>query len=220
MNTQRRTFGVLLAAAMLCRQGLAQQGQPRGMNPAQKMLIPSLPVLPWMSIAETRMSQVRGPIQQLIASHQGSVMVTDGQSVETGGSFINLATASKFGLLGIDGLSMLTLDFDRGGTAQLVAMTINRGWRDKNIGPLIRSLAARYASITEPVTIGDPESEATDRTVLFDIGRFIIEVQIPQHGTFLTTTFTTKALLQRLRTADRSIEILRPYLEGSGANLR
>jgi hypothetical protein len=99
-------------------------------------------------------------------------------------------------------------------------MSIDRGWQDRNIAPLLRSLSSRYSSITEPVTIGDPESEATDRTVLFDIGRFIIEVQIPQHGTFVTATFTTKALLHRMRSADRTIEPIRPYLETPGANLR
>lgn len=52
----------------------AQQGSKSptgGMTEEQKLLIPSLPVLPWLSVGETKQSQVRAPVQQLISAHQG-----------------------------------------------------------------------------------------------------------------------------------------------------
>jgi hypothetical protein len=212
----RRVF--VLLAGITAVQSLANAQQANGirgggMTEQQKMLIPSLPVFPWLSIAETKKTQVRSPIQSLISSHQGYVMVTDGQSVETGGAFINLATSSKQGLLGIDGCSMINLDFGPDETAQLVSLSIDRGWRNKNVQPLISSLTGRYAAITPPIFIRDGESEATDATALFDIGRFVVEALIPQHGTLLTVNFTTKDLLAKLRTADRTIDLIRPYLQ-------
>ena len=214
MFTTRRSSVLYIAAFSLSPFAAVAAGPSgkSGMSELQKMMITALPVLPWLSLGETRQSEVRAPLQQLISSHQGYVMVTDGTSVETGGSFINLATSSKAGLMGIAGCQMLNLDFDGSGKAQLVSLSVDRGWRDKNVAPLVSSLTQRYASITTPVTIRDSESEATDATVLFDIGRFIVEVQLPQHGTLVTVNFTTKALLTRLRIADGTFKTLAPYL--------
>lgn len=217
-NISRRSALTYLAGAVFGPASALAAGpsqpQPKGgMSELQKQMITSLPVLPWLSLGETTMSQTRAPIQQLIASHQGYVMVTDGTSVSTGGSFINLASPSKNGLMGVPGCKMLLLDFEGTSKAQLVTLSIDRGWRNKHEAPLIDSLTSRYASISPPVTLRNGESEASDRTVLFDIGRFVIEAQLPQHGTFLTVTFTTKALLRTLRTMDGTVKMLAPYLQ-------
>lgn len=209
-------FGIFAAHQPLAHAQQVNGVRGGGMTDQQKMLIPSLPVFPWLSIAETKKTQVRSPIQAMITSHQGYVMLTDGVSVETGGAFINLATSSKQGLLGIDGCSMINLDFGPDDKAQLVSLSIDRGWRNKTVQPLIASLTSRYAAITPPVFIRDGDSEATDATVLFDIGRFVVEALIPQHGTLLTVNFTTKELLTKLRTADRTIDLIRPYLQIPG----
>ena len=129
----RRVFLLLAGIAAVQSHANAQQAngvRGGGMTEQQKMLIPSLPVFPWLSIAETKKTQVRSHIQSLISSHQGYVMVTDGQSVETGGAFINLATSSKQGLLGIDGCSMINLDFGPDEKAELVSLSIDRGLRN------------------------------------------------------------------------------------------
>lgn len=217
----RRPFLGLMASLLLAPFAQAQQAgasRSAGMTQAQKMLITSLPVFPWLTLAETRMTHVRGPLQQLVNSHQGYVMVTDGVSAETGGTFVNLATSSKNGLVGIPGCKIVVLDFGKEDRAQLVSLTIDRGWRDKNVEPTIAALTSRYASITSPIILRDSESEATDTTVLFDIGRFIIEARIPQHGSAVLVTFTTKEILRQLRTNDRTIEHLRPILDRSPAS--
>lgn len=217
MTITRRISILQLGALFLLSQSAVSAPVPgeqrAGMSELQKQMITALPVLPWLNLGETTQSDVRAPIQQLISSHRGHIMVTDGISVETGGAFINLASAGKHGLMGIPGANMLRLDFDGSNKAQLVELTVDRGWRNKNAAPLLQSLSGRYSSITPPVTIRDGESEASDSTVLFDIGRFVVEAQIPQHGTYLTVTFTTKELLKKLRTADGTVKPLLPYLQ-------
>lgn len=211
----RRSLVALASAMAVHPFGFAQQQSQQGMTPQQRMLIESLPVLPWLSIGETKKNEVRGPIQQAISSHRGAVMLTDGTTPDTNGYFINLASSSKFGLLGIDGCQMAKFEFGSNERAQLVWLSIDRGWKDKFIKPTISALANRYASIVEPVYLRDGDSEATDTTVLWDIGRFVIEAVIPQHSTMFNVTFTTKDILRKLRTIDRTVEPLRPYLDGT-----
>lgn len=211
----RRSLVALVSAMAAPPFALAQQQSPQGMTPQQRMLIESLPVLPWLSIGETKKNEVRGPIQQAISSHRGSVMLSDGTTPDTNGYFISLASSSKFGLLGIDGCQMAKFEFGSNDRAQLVWLSIDRGWKDKYIKPTINALANRYASIVEPVYLRDGESEATDTTVLWDIGRFVIEAVIPEHSTMFNVTFTTKDILRKLRTIDRTVDPLRPYLDGT-----
>lgn len=211
----RRSLVALVSAMAVHPFALAQQQSHQGMTPQQRMLIESLPVLPWLSIGETKKNEVRGPIQQAISSHRGSVMLSDGTTPDTNGYFISLASSSKFGLLGIDGCQMAKFEFGSNDRAQLVWLSIDRGWKDKYIKPTINALANRYASIVEPVYLRDGESEATDTTVLWDIGRFVIEAVIPEHSTMFNVTFTTKDILRKLRTIDRTVDPLRPYLDGT-----
>lgn len=214
-SLSRRSLVALVTAMAVPPFALAQQQSQQGMTPQQRMLIESLPVLPWLSIGETKKNEVRGPIQQAISSHRGSVMLSDGTTPDTNGYFINLASSSKFGLLGIDGCQMAKFEFGSNDRAQLVWLSIDRGWKDKYIRPTISALANRYASIVEPVYLRDGESEATDTTVLWDIGRFVIEAVIPEHSTMFNVTFTTKDILRKLRTIDRTVDPLRPYLDGT-----
>ena len=191
----------------------ASTARPGGMTDIQRRLIPSLPVFSWLSVGETTKTQLLPKLQQIISSQQSHVMVTSGESAETGGEFINLASASKVGLMGIPGCQIVSINFATDGKTQLVTWSVDRGWNDKHVQPLIATLTNRYSSISSPIVLRDSESEATDMTILFDIGRFIVELQVPQHGSLLTATFTTKTILTQLRTADRTIDLLRPYLK-------
>ncbi len=212
----RREVALALLVSTCVPQALAQKsspGQPGGMTDIQRSLIPSLPVFSWLSVGETTKAQLMPKLQQVITSQQSHVMVTSGDSAETGGEFVNLASASKAGLMGIPGCQIVNINFGSDGKAQLVTWSVDRGWNDKNVQPLIATLTNRYSAISRPVVLRDSDSEATDTTILFDIGRFIVELQVPQHGSLLTATFTTKSMLAQLRAADRTIDILRPYLK-------
>jgi hypothetical protein len=179
----------------------------------QGQLLRSLPVFPWLKIGETSINDVRVPIQQLKTTYGGRLLLKDGASPETGGTFINLSAAVSGGLLGEPGLTMLTIDFDQQNKAQMAVFWVSKGWGDANIRPLVERVSARYANYANPVVISDPESEATDKTVLYDMGRFVAEIRVPQQGSYAFVTFTTKELLKKIRMMDGTYDLLKKYLE-------
>ena len=218
LNSFRSAYivGIVISVCLFSTTSFAQSPSENvrpGMTDLQRNLIPALPVFPWLSVGETKKVQLLPKLQQIISSEPAHVMVTSGSSADTGGEFVNLASVSKAGLLGIPGCQIVNIDFAADGKAQLVTWFVDRGWNDKNVQPLIVSLSKRYSAISPPRFLRDSETEATDTTILFDIGRFIVELQVPQHGSLLTVTFTTKTILAQLRTADRTIDVLRPYLK-------
>ena len=202
----RRALGGF--AAMLCLMGsMPALAKPTEAQIARNSFVQGIPVLPWLILGETTQQQVRPQIQQLKTQYQGMLLVSDGVSVETGGYFINLATAIPQGMLNEQGLQMVTLDFDAQQKLQLVVFRVNRGWNDKNLSPFVERMKRRYSNLANPDYLVDPLSEATDKVIIFDIGKFVIELQLPQHGTYATGTFTTKGILNKLRTVDGTIHI-------------
>lgn len=208
----RRNISLAMVFAILLASG-ATQARPTDAQIARNNFVQSIPVLPWLKLAETTVHEVRTPIQQLKNQYQGALLIQEGTSAETGGMFINLSMALPQGMLNEPGLQMLTLDFDERKILQMVVFRINRGWKDRNLTPLVERMTGRYRNLAEPDFLGDPDSEATDKTLLFDIGRFAIEVRLPQHGTYATATFTTKTILKRLRTVDSTIHIFGDMLD-------
>lgn len=208
----RRNISLAMVFAILLASG-ATQARPTDAQIARNNFVQSIPVLPWLKLAETTVHEVRTPIQQLKNQYQGALLIQEGTSAETGGMFINLSMALPQGMLNEPGLQMLTLDFDERKILQMVVFRINRGWKDRNLTPLVERMTGRYRNLAEPDFLGDPDSEATDKTLLFDIGRFAIEVRLPQHGTYATATFTTKTILKRLRTVDSTIQIFGDILD-------
>lgn len=208
----RRNISLAMVFAILLASG-ATQARPTDAQIARNNFVQSIPVLPWLKLAETTVHEVRTPIQQLKNQYQGALLIQEGTSAETGGMFINLSMALPQGMLNEPGLQMLTLDFDERKILQMVVFRINRGWKDRNLTPLVERMTGRYRNLAEPDFLGDPDSEATDKTLLFDIGRFAIEVRLPQHGTYATATFTTKTILKRLRTVDSTIHIFGDILD-------
>lgn len=208
----RRNISLAMVFAILLASG-ATQARPTDAQIARNNFVQSIPVLPWLKLAETTIHEVRTPIQQLKSQYQGALLIQEGTSAETGGMFINLSMALPEGMLNEPGLQMLTLDFDERKILQMVVFRVNRGWKDRNLTPLVERMTGRYRNLAEPDFLGDPDSEATDKTLLFDIGRFAIEVRLPQHGTYATATFTTKTILKRLRTVDSTIHIFGDMLD-------
>ncbi|MGG4053333.1 MULTISPECIES: hypothetical protein [Delftia] len=208
----RRNISLAMVFAIVLASG-ATQAKPTDAQIARNNFVQSIPVLPWLKLAETTIHEVRTPIQQLKSQYQGALLIQEGTSAETGGMFINLSMALPEGMLNEPGLQMLTLDFDERKILQMVVFRVNRGWKDRNLTPLVERMTGRYRNLAEPDFLGDPDSEATDKTLLFDIGRFAIEVRLPQHGTYATATFTTKTILKRLRTVDSTIHIFGDMLD-------
>ena len=205
-NISRRVLGGVAAKLCLvyCMPALAK---PTDAQIARNGFVQAIPVLPWLTLGETTKQQVLPQVQRLKTQYQGALLVSDGVSVETGGYFINLATAIPQGMLNEQGLQMLTLDFDARQVLQLVVFQINRGWKDKNLPPFVERMKRRYSNLANPDYLGDPLSEATDKVIIFDIGKFVIELRLPQHGTYATGTLTTKEILRKLRAIDGTIHI-------------
>lgn len=181
--------------------------KPTDAQIARNRFVESIPVLPWLTLGETTINQARVPIQRLKTDMGGSLLIREGESVETGGKFIHLATALKQGMLNEQGMQMLTLDFDARNKLQMAVFWINRGWNDKNLAPFVARMSSRYATLAIPDHLYDPESEATDKIIIFEIGKYVIELRLPQHGTYATATFTTKEILGKLRSLDGTIHL-------------
>lgn len=183
-------------------------------KPAQH-LVAAIPVFPWLLIGQTTLSEMRGPVQAMLSANPRP-WYRDGPSEITGGTFLSISTLAGNGVANEDGLRIFTTVFDRNQRAQLVIFVVEKGWKDANVQPLINRMTARYAAYASPVRIQDGDSDATDYYIFFDIGRFCIEITIPQHGTNATVYFTTKEIHRQLRMADRTYELFVPYLEKSG----
>jgi len=208
-SCSRRYF--LTSAASLVSVPFAAQAQSR----VGKQLVASIPVFPWLLIGQTTLSEMRGPVQALLNANPRP-WYRDGASEITGGTYMTISTLAGNGVANEDGVRIFTTVFDKNQRAQLAIFVVDKGWNDVNVQPLLKRMTARYASYASPVRIQDGDSEATDYYYYFDIGRFCIEIAIPQHGTNATVYFTTKEIHRQLRMADRTYDLFKPYLEQSG----
>ena len=226
---QHRSPGPLSAAisrrdALFLIGGSAAAPWASAQGTAGKHLVASIPVLPWLSIGQTTENDVRGPVQSLMNA-KPRPWFRDGASEITGGRYMSISSLAGRGVAGEEGLKILTMVFDTARRAQLAIMTVDKGWNGANVEPLIARMTARYRSYAQPVRIRDGDSEATDLYIFFDIGRFCIEIAIPQHGSYASVHFTTKAIHKLIRTADGTFDLFVPYLEktsspaGSSSNL-
>ena len=213
-STRRATLlklGAVLMMGSPVTSSFAQQA--RGQQALRNRMLQSLPVLPWLELGETTLNQVRPIAESMINSNPGKVLVSYADSAETGGTFMSFATASKSGLLDDPTLQIFRIDFDERDRAQMLVMMFDRGWKDKNVQPILERITRKLAPYTAPIPLTDADSEATDKTYLYDIGKFAVELRVPQFGSYVTATFTTKVLLRKLRTLDRSIEMFKSYLD-------
>lgn len=179
-----------------------------------KELIASVPVFPWLNIGQTTLQNAQGPIQAMLSSSPPPLF-REGPSEITGGSFMTVSSLHGSGMLGETGLRVLTIVFDKNKCAQLAIFVVDRGWNNANTQPLLNRIAERYSSYAEPVRIQDAQSDATDVYYFFDLGRFVIEISVPQFGDFLQVVFTTKEIHAQMRMADRTYDLFKPYLGGA-----
>jgi len=184
----------------------------KAQSKATQHLVAAIPVFPWLQIGQTTLSEMRGPVQAMLSANPRP-WYRDGPSEITGGTFMTVSTLAGNGVANEDGLRIFTTVFDTNQRAQLAIFVVEKGWNDANVQPLIKRMTARYSAYASPVRIQDGESDATDYYIFFDIGRFCIEITIPQHGTNATVYFTTKEIHRKLRMADRTYDLFKPYLE-------
>lgn len=177
-----------------------------------KELIPSIPVFPWLKVGETTYDAAKVVYQRMLTSSSPRPWFREGGSEITGGTYMTISELSSKGMLGELGLKVITTVFDVRKKTQMVIFLLDRGWNDANVGPLIARMEERYAQYADPIRIQDDRGESSDYYIIFNMGRFIVEISIPQHGTFLSVHFTTKELHSRIRAADGTYELFAKYL--------
>ncbi|KLR58999.1 hypothetical protein OX89_04225 [Diaphorobacter sp. J5-51] len=182
------------------------------MNEMQRQMLTSLPVFPWLSLLESTPTKIQSHVQTLITSAPGILHAWSDSGV-TGGDALNISKPLGSGLLGEQDLKILSMAFNASRKLELVTFMVDRGWKNANAQPLVNRITSRYSMYASPVRIMDGESEATDQYFLFDIGKFVIEIAVPQHGSFLPVYFTTKEIHKKIRTMDGTYDIFRESLE-------
>ena len=185
------------------------------MNEAQRQMLTTLPVFPWLVLQQSTTSSIQSNVQALVNSVQG-ITHTWGGSEITGGETLNINKVLGEGLLGEKDLRILSISFSPSRKLELVTFMVDRGWKNANVQPLIDRISARYAMYASPVKIMDGQSEATDQYFVFDIGRFVIEIAVPQHGTFIPVYFTTKEIHRKMRITDNTYDLFKEHLEKVG----
>lgn len=185
---------------------------------AQRQMLTSLPVTPWLSLRESTISSVQQKLQQIIDARPG-IVPQWGDSQITGGALVTVSSVAGAGLLGEKGLRIFSLNFDLSQKLELVIFMFERGFGGANIGITLDRVARRFSKYASPIKIMDNTSEAADKYYIFDIGRFVIEVAIPQFGTFVTVNFSSKDTHKKMRIADSSYDLFMPVLE-RGISLR
>ncbi len=207
MTSMRNRRQVLNALAV----AFAMPWSANAQNRAAKELIAGISVLPWLTVGHSTVDSVRGPIQALMNASPRP-WYREGRSEITGGSVMTVSTLAGDGMVGEKGLRILSMVFDPSKRLQLAIFMVQRGWKDANVNPLIQRISNRYSALAAPVRIQDRQSEASDYYVFFDMGRFIVEISIPQSGDLIEVNFTTKEIHARMRMADGTYELFKPYL--------
>ena len=185
------------------------------MNEAQRQMLTTLPVFPWLILQETTISNIQNNVQRLVNSEPG-ITHAWGDSAITGGDVLNVNKSLGGGLLGETDLRILSIAFNPSRKLELVTFMVDRGWKNRNVQPLIDKITERYATYASPVKIMDGKSEATDQYFVFDIGRFVIEIAVPQHGSFVPVYFTTKNTHRKMRVMDNTYDLFQAHLEKLG----
>lgn len=203
----RRQFTVALAAGCWALAAGAQDKR------IPKELIPSVPVFPWLTIGETSYDAAKAVYQRMLTSSSPRPWFREGASEITGGTFMTISELSSKGMAGELGLKVITTVFDTQKKAQMAIFLLDRGWNDANVNPLIARMEGRYTLYADPIRVQDDRGESSDYYIIFDMGRFIVEISIPQHGTFLSVYFTTKELHRKIRIADGTYELFKKHLE-------
>lgn len=211
--------GVLASVSVISSRALSQTNATLGqLTEAQRKMLTSLPVTSWLSVCQTTTAQVQANLQRIVNQHPG-IIPNWGQSEITGGPSVTISSAVGHGLLDEKGLRIFSLIFDPSNRLELVTFMFDRGWAEANVDPLVKRITRQFSRYATPAILMDNDSEASDKYFVFDIGKFVIEIAVPQFGTFIPVYFTTKDTHRRMRIADSTYEIFKRYFERSAPAL-
>ena len=189
-------------------------GQPYGVEAApqgiqgqmNRLAINALPVFPWLVVGATKEQQVLTYLRSM------GVSALPGVFAHTGGPLINVVTFAGEGFAGETGLRIVSMGFEQNNRLASVVFLVDRGYQDKNLDPLLQRMNARYAAHAQPIMVGDTRGESADRYVLYDLGRYTVELAIPEHGQRFKVTFATRKLYEEMKIANGTANLLLPNL--------
>ncbi|NVZ11496.1 hypothetical protein HW932_19790 [Allochromatium humboldtianum] len=185
-------------------------GSPQVSQEIYKHALTSLPVLPsGISLGTSTTRSVRPDLQRLT---DGGAILNEGVSAYTSGALLNVGQTYGDGLAGELGLRLMSLNFERDQTLALVFFMVQRGWQDQNVEPLIDRLVERYALYTSPIFVQDGRGDNADRYVLFNLERFIVEIAIPENGSFAQVTLATRERYETIKKQEGTADLLFPWL--------
>lgn len=178
-----------------------------------KLIVQALPVLPWLVVGESSANTVKTELVR----HDELRIGSSGVSAVTGGPLLNLAERKlrlASGAASIPGLRVLSLNFNPEGEQRLsyVSYMVERGTRDRFVQPMIERLVVAYQNYAKPIRVKDDRGETTDQYILFDLGRYVVEVSLGEGGVFFNVTFATRAIYERIRHANGAADLVLPYL--------
>jgi|GEM_PF-3603826 len=185
----------------------AVNAAPSAQAEMNKLAIKSLPVFAWLVVGESTSTAVLPKLQQGNLILQEGVFAYDPQ-----GKLINASKPGGPGIEGETGLRIISLGFGKDRRLESVTMMIERGWKDKNVPSLVDRMTTRYGVKAKPMIIRDERGDSADIYMLFDLGRFVVEVSVPEQGSFVTVIFTTRDLYEKMKKADRTDDLLLPHL--------
>lgn len=185
----------------------AVNAAPSAQAEMNKLAIKSLPVFAWLVVGESTSTAVLPKLQQGNLILQEGVFAYDPQ-----GKLINASKPGGPGIEGETGLRIMSLGFGKDRRLESVTMMIERGWKDKNVPSLVDRMTTRYGVKAKPMIIRDERGDSADIYMLFDLGRFVVEVSVPEQGSFVTVIFTTRDLYEKMKKADRTDDLLLPHL--------
>ena len=171
-----------------------------------KLAVRALPVMPWLVVGVTKANMVAAKVQNQ------KLMVVNGTFAHTGGPLINLASPIDDVFPGETGLRLVSMGFEQDQKLAAVTFLVERGCRDKDLEPLIRRIAARYSAYAAPIRVGDNRGDNGDWYVLFDLGRFTVEIAVPEDSKRARVVFATREIYESMRHADGTADLLLPKL--------
>ncbi|AVO43447.1 hypothetical protein [Simplicispira suum] len=210
--TRRRALCVLASAAYGPVHALAENAQPRKkqLTEDERYLLPALTVNNWLAIDQTSLSDVQSNVQSIVANTRGATLHT-GPSEITHGEALTMSSVAP--LLGDPWLRVLSIAFNPKNKLELVIFMFQRKPNDANVETIINRLTKKLEFLAPPILIAGTDEEAADRYYIFDIGKFVVELSIPQYSSLIPVYFTTKATHKTMRTADGTYDKFSNYLE-------
>lgn len=168
------------------------------------------PIFSWLKAGSSTENQV---IQKL---KEGGLVLNDGVSAITGGKLINGVNYSSKPVFNIEGLKIVSLSFSgkdkkdgQEGKLDTAILMIEKGFNDKNFITFKDGFRKKYAIYGKAHTIRDKDSEASDVYYVYDLNKYVIELSMPQQGTYFQLTSTSKKSHKLMRTKDGTAHLFK-----------